>query len=154
MSKTEQLNKFKAFCQAKGMKVTPQRLFIYEELLGSDDHPSAEMLYTRLKSKLPTVTLDTVYRALNVFSEIGVASIVEGTGGSRRFEGNLDVHHHVRCLKCDKIMDVYSPAYDQLSVPPEVKQDFEVLKTTVHIVGMCRACKQAEVETTGKSTER
>lgn len=151
MSKIEQLDEFRALCQVKGMKVTPQRLAIYEELRNSGDHPSAEMLYIRLRHKLPTITLDTVYRTLNVFSEIGVASIVEGTGNSKRFEGNLDVHHHVRCMKCDKIMDVYNQNYDQLSVPPEVEQGFEILKTTVHIVGICRACSRAEAEAAGQA---
>ena len=154
MSKTEQLDKFKAACRTKGMKITPQRLAIYEELLDSHDHPSAEMLYSRLKKKLPTMMLDTVYRALNMFSEIGIASIVEGTGNSKRFEGNMDVHHHVRCTRCGKIMDVYNQSYDQLAIPPEVEQAFDVFKTTVHIIGVCRTCQQVEAEAAGISTKR
>ena len=149
MNRERQLALFKEQCQAKGIKLTPQRLFIYEELISTAEHPSAEMIYNTLKQKFPMIALDTVHRTLDTFCEIGVAAMVEGTGSPKRFEGNLDGHHHARCVKCGKIQDVYSAAYDQLPVPPEVAQNFQVLKKTVHLEGICRACRQTQAEDAG-----
>jgi Fur family transcriptional regulator, peroxide stress response regulator len=144
MTRQDVLTRFQDQCQANGIKLTPQRAFIYEELLNTTEHPSAEMLYSALKSKYPMITLDTVHRTLNLFCELGVAAMVEGTGSSKRFEGNLDIHHHVRCVRCGRIHDVYNVTYDQLAVPPEVTQEFEIFKTTVHLEGLCRMCRQTQ----------
>jgi len=141
MNRERQIALFKEQCQAKGIKLTPQRLLIYEELINSVEHPSAERIYNSLKQKFPTISLDTVYRTLDTFCEIGVATMVEGTGSSKRFEGNLDNHHHARCVKCGKIQDFYHEAYDQMPVPREIQEDFQVLRKTVHIEGLCRTCR-------------
>jgi Fur family peroxide stress response transcriptional regulator len=146
MKREQQLALFKEHCEVKGIKLTPQSVFIYEELLNTAEHPSAEMLYTALKSKYPMITLDTVHRTLNLFCDIGVAAMVEGAGSSRRFVGNLDKHHHVRCVTCGRIQDVYNATYDQLSVPPEVTQEFEIFKKAVHLEGLCRTCRQTQAE--------
>ena len=58
----EQVKEFEVFCRSKGLKATHQRLEIFRELTGREDHPSAEMIYHSLHSKLPTLALDTVYR--------------------------------------------------------------------------------------------
>jgi Fe2+ or Zn2+ uptake regulation protein len=77
------------------------------------------------------------------FCDIGVASMVEGTGSPKRFEGNLEVHHHARCVTCGRIIDFSCDAYNQISVPPDVEQHFQVLKKTVHVEGICDACRQS-----------
>jgi Fur family peroxide stress response transcriptional regulator len=146
MQKAEQLALFQHRCQVNGIKLTPQRALIYEELLNTTEHPSADMLYASLKSKYPMITLDTVHRTLNLFCEIGLATMVEGTGSSRRFEGNLDKHHHVRCIRCDKIQDLYNPTYDEIPIPIEVNEEFTIFKKTVHLEGLCRACREAADE--------
>ena len=49
-------------CEEHGLKVTPQRVFIYEELLKATDHPSIDDIYQRVKRHLPNISFDTVYR--------------------------------------------------------------------------------------------
>jgi Fur family peroxide stress response transcriptional regulator len=146
MPKEQQLVLFKQQCQANGIKLTPQRLLIYEELIRTTEHPSAERIYHALKQQFPTISLDTVHRTLDTFCAIGVAAMVEGTGGSKRFEGNLDDHHHARCVKCGKIQDFYHAAYNRLPAPPELPEDFQVFRQTVYLEGLCRACRQTGEE--------
>lgn len=124
------------------MKLTPQRLIIYDALIDSDEHPTADMIYARVRQSFPTISLDTIHRTLVTFCEMGVASMVEGTGSPRRFEGNLELHHHAYCVKCGKIVDFYNQDYDNLAVPPEIQQEFSILKKTVHLEGLCSACRQ------------
>jgi len=140
----KKLDRFKAICKDHGIKLTPQRLLIYEELINQDEHPSTDMLYQRVKETFPTVSFDTVNRTLLTFYKIGVAGLVEGTGNPKRFDGNLDKHHHFQCVKCKKIVDIYSDVYDHIPVPPEIQNTFTILNKTVHLEGICTECRQRE----------
>jgi len=132
---------FTARCREAGLKVTPQRLAIYTELLKTDEHPSTEMLYERLKRILPTISLDTVNRTLLTLSEIGVAFIVEGSGDARRFDAGLDHHQHFKCVKCKRIIDFHYEPFEDIVVPEAIEEKFTVLRKTVYLEGICDCCK-------------
>ncbi len=142
MTQEQKIVQFKERCKARGIKLTPQRLIIYEGLIHTSEHPTVDMLYAQVQKTFPTISLDTVHRTLMTFCELGVAYMVEGTGSPKRFEGNLDTHHHVRCVKCSKIFDIYHEEYNHLSIPADVQKEFQILKKTVHMEGICRACRQ------------
>jgi len=128
-------------CREAGLKVTPQRLAIYKELLGTDEHPSAEMLYEKLKPAWPTLSLDTVNRTVLTLSEIGAAFIVEGSGGARRFDAGMEHHQHFKCVKCERIFDFHHEPFDNIELPPAVAGKFTVLRKTVYLEGICDLCK-------------
>ncbi|MDD5255062.1 MAG: transcriptional repressor [Candidatus Omnitrophica bacterium] len=131
---------FKEKCAEHNLKVTPQRVTIYEELLKAKDHPSADAIYKRVRSFLPNISFDTVYRTLLSFSEIGIINQVEGYGEKKRFEPNLYSHHHFRCLKCHAIIDFSHDAYNNIAVPDELKKQFQVLNKRVVLEGVCKEC--------------
>ncbi|MBL7153961.1 MAG: transcriptional repressor [Phycisphaerae bacterium] len=129
-------------CREAGLKVTPQRLAIYKELLGTDEHPSAEMLYEKLKpGGWPSLSLDTVNRTVLTLSEIGAAFIVEGSGGARRFDAGLEHHQHFKCVKCERIFDFHHEPFDDIQLPPAMTRKFKVLRKTVYVEGLCDLCK-------------
>ena len=138
----EKLDRFKKICKERGFKLTPQRLIIYEELISTAEHPSTDMLYKRVRKTFPTISFDTVNRTLLTFHEIGIANLVEGTGNPKRFDGNLDKHHHFQCMKCKKIIDFYSDSYDNLQVPSEIQSKFNILNKTVRLEGICDECRE------------
>ncbi len=144
VSKEKKLERFKEICRAKSIKLTPQRLLIYEELLNSDDHPSTDMLYRTVVKIFPTISFDTVNRTLLTFYEIGLAEIVEGTGNPKRFGGNVCKHHHFQCLHCKKIFDIQHELYDTIQIPQEVLERFHVLRTTIHLEGFCGRCRHKD----------
>jgi Fur family transcriptional regulator, peroxide stress response regulator len=127
-------------CRETGLKVTPQRLAIYHELLKTDEHPSAEMMYHKIKKEYPNISLDTVNRTLMTLSDMGAANIVEGSGDSRRFDGDLDEHQHFKCVKCKKIIDFHHKPFDVIRLPKYISKKFKVLKKTVYIEGICDCC--------------
>jgi len=137
----EKLDRFKKICKENVIKLTPQRLVIYEKLISTDEHPSTDMLYKRVRKTFPTISFDTVNRTLLTFHEIGIANLVEGTGNPKRFDGNLDKHHHFQCMKCRKIIDIYNESYDNIQVPPEIQGNFDILKRTVRLEGICDECR-------------
>ncbi len=132
---------FIARCRAEGLKVTPQRLAVFEELIKTDEHPSAEMLWERVRVVLPTISLDTVNRTLLTLTKIGAAFIVEGSGDAKRYDGGREDHQHFRCVECKRIIDFHHEAFDEIEVPPEIGRRFTVLRKTVYFEGICDKCK-------------
>lgn len=90
---------------------------------------------------MPNISFDTVYRNLISFFEAGLIDSVEVYGGPRRFEPLLENHHHFRCTWCGKLFDFHSFYYDTLSIPDEIKREFNVEKLKITLEGVCKNCK-------------
>jgi len=60
------------FLKEKGYKVTPQRIAVYDILKNTKEHPSVDMLYSKLQPVYPTMSLATVYKSLEVFKDLGL----------------------------------------------------------------------------------
>ena len=134
------MESFRKKCREQNLKITPQRTEIYKELLKAKDHPSADMMYKRMRKNLPNISFDTVYRTLLSFSEIGIADIIEGYGEPKRFDPDTRDHHHFRCIKCGNIIDFHSDLYDNLEIPEEIKKEFNVTRKRVILEGICKSC--------------
>ncbi len=136
------LDFFRESCRQHHLKVTPQRLAIYQELLKSPDHPSAEIIYERVKKSVPDISPDTVNRTLLTFARIGLIDTVEGYGEVRRFDPKTQRHHHFRCLNCGKIIDFEYEPYNAISIPESMEKTLTVLKKKVLLEGYCEQCRQ------------
>ena len=137
---TEKINWFTDKCRQVGLKVTPQRVAIYKGLIQTDEHPSAEGLYRKVRRTFPNISLDTVNRTLLTLTEIGAAFVVEGSGEAKRFDANLDNHQHFKCIKCRRIIDFPSGPSDNIRVPEVISEKFTVLRKTVYFEGLCNEC--------------
>lgn len=82
-------------CKNAGLRLTHQRLEIYRELVAACDHPSAETLHQRLRKRIPTLSLDTVYRTLATLAEQGLINRVETLESQAHFEATSRRHHHL-----------------------------------------------------------
>lgn len=141
-SLTEKMVDFQAKCRQAGLRTTPQRMAVYQQLLKSKEHPSADMLYRKVRKTLPNISLDTVNRTLLTLAEIGAAFIVEGSGDVKRFDGQLDNHQHFKCVKCKRIIDFYHKPFDNIPVPKSINKKFVVLRKTVYFEGICNLCAE------------
>ncbi len=128
-------------CAEKGLKITPQRSLIFDELSKATDHPTADAIYKRVRKSLSNISFDTVYRTLLSFTEIGIVNLVEGSGEQRRFEPNLYQHHHFRCIKCHTIYDFENDAYNDIAVPEAVQKQGVIISKRVVLEGICSKCK-------------
>jgi Fur family peroxide stress response transcriptional regulator len=123
-----------------GLKITPQRTAIFQELLKAKDHPTAEGIHKRIVRKIPNISFDTVNRTLSTFSKIGIIMVVEGYGQAKRFDPDLGLHHHFRCVRCGDIIDFHSKDYDDIAVPAEICHRFTVTGKKVVLEGLCGTC--------------
>jgi Fur family peroxide stress response transcriptional regulator len=144
MNMKKKLELFYQKCEEHGLKVTPQRVFIYEELLKATDHPSIDEIYQRVKRRLPNISFDTVYRTALFLTEKGIIEIVEGHSGSRRFDANTAPHHHFRCLKCHRIIDFESDYFDKVTIPAELQERFRITGRKIILEGVCDDCAKSE----------
>ncbi|MBM3293477.1 MAG: transcriptional repressor [Candidatus Aminicenantes bacterium] len=125
-----------------GLRITPQRTAIYEELLKAKDHPTADDIYRRIVKKIPNISFDTVNRTLLTFSKIGMTKVVEGYGQAKRYDPDIGIHHHFRCIRCGRIIDFLNKDYDDIAVPKEIDRQFTVTSKKVVLEGLCGKCKK------------
>ena len=136
----ELLDKFRKKCKEHGLSMTPQRLAIYKALIESTDHPSAENIFNRIRASFPDIAIDTVYRTLSTFSEIEVIHVVEGYGEAKRYDPDTEPHHHFRCTRCNKIVDLYRDSFGKLKIPHRIKKKYNVSNVKVVLEGACGDC--------------
>lgn len=129
-------------CREAGLRVTPQRSAVYKELMSATDHPTIEDILSKVKVTLPNVSFDTVYRTVLTFVDAGIIHIVEGYGGSKRFDPNIRQHHHFRCTICEKIEDFDSESFDNIKIPDEVARQFNITQKRVVLEGVCGECSK------------
>jgi len=140
MSVEDRLRDFEEVCRKEGLKITHQRLEIFKELLNSHDHPTVEKLYHRLQPKLPTISLDTVYRTLTTLEKHDLVVRVETEESQARFEGRMEEHHHAICRKCGKITDFYWQFPDEAGLPDEILHWGRIVKKSLTLHGLCEQC--------------
>jgi Fur family peroxide stress response transcriptional regulator len=136
----EQLTAFESACWEAGLRLTHQRLEIYRELAMAGDHPSAELLYQRLRKKIRTISLDTVYRTLATFESHGLITKVDTVESQARFEATGMRHHHLMCRKCKEIMDFQWQLIDDASLPEEISKWGRIDNKNVVVYGVCSKC--------------
>ncbi|MBN1506085.1 MAG: transcriptional repressor [Sedimentisphaerales bacterium] len=143
MQDTEaKMGAFQVQCRRAGLKVTPQRTAVYETLLASTEHPSAEAVFREVRKVFPSISLDTVNRTLLTLHEIGLAFVVEGSGDAKRFDANLRTHQHFKCVQCKRIIDFHYEPFDRIDVPKDLRDKFTVLRKTVYLEGFCERCRK------------
>jgi len=136
------LDDFRERCRAAGLKITPQRVAVYQVLLETDEHPSAEMVFRRVRRIFPSISLDTVNRSLLTLTDMGMAFSVEGSGDARRYDANLEDHQHFKCIRCKRIVDFHFEPFDRINVPKCIRDKFTVLRKTVYFEGLCDRCNK------------
>lgn len=114
-----------------------QREQIYEAVCATDTHPTAEMVYERLKPEMPRLSLGTVYRNLRQMAAEG--RLMELEGPVARFDADLSPHAHFRCQRCGAVSDVaipYDAALDALAAG-----DGRIVRGhSLCFYGICPAC--------------
>lgn len=132
--------RFRKVLRDVGVKVTPQRIEIYREVARTDEHPSAETIFQRVRSRMPTVSRDTVYRTLSLLEKLGLVSRLHAVFEGARFDANMEPHHHFICGTCGMMHDVRDEKLDSLAVSPEISRLGVIDSIRVHMWGTCCNC--------------
>jgi Fur family peroxide stress response transcriptional regulator len=130
-----------AACKAHGLPLTVQRRTILEVLAERTDHPTADQVYAAVRQRLPGVSRTTVYRVLDTLVRLGLAVKTAHPGAAVRFDPHTERHHHLLCVRCDRVIDLHAPELDGLRLPDTRRLGFEVEDFSLHIRGLCADCR-------------
>ena len=88
------------------MNYSRQRQAIMDFLCTRKDHPTADTVYQNVRKSLPSISLGTVYRNLNLLAEHGTIRRVRGVNGSEHFDADITEHQHFICRCCGSVADI------------------------------------------------
>lgn len=125
----------------KKLKLTPQRLAVYNYLLNTTSHPSADIIYTDIHIQYPTMSLATVYKALKTLVDVGLIQEINVGEGNFRYDGNSLEHPHLQCLGCGKVDDFKDLCLDNLNSLAEEHTDYKIVSNKVYFYGYCPDCQ-------------
>lgn len=125
-----------------GIRVSPSRAAILENLLGRMDHPTAEQVYQSLAARLPTLSRTTVYATLRLLCEKGLANQIPTGENEMRFDGNLHLHAHALCERCGRLFD--APLVAGTLPQVELPQGFAARRSQLVYNGICAACREIQ----------
>ena len=118
-------------------RFSQQRERIYQTVLESRAHPTAEMVYQQLKPEMPRLSLGTVYRNLHQMAQEGMLQELEGP--TARFDACLAPHAHIRCTCCGRVMDL-SALEEPAPVRSAAEAGWQVERYSLMLEGICPAC--------------
>ena len=132
--------RFKQACRGAGIRLTRQRMEIFCEVARTGDHPDAETVCRLVRKRIPTVSLDTIYRTLWLLNDLGLVTTLGSSRERTRFDANLTRHHHFVCVPCGLTRDFYSEELGDLDLPKSAKTIGRIKTTLVEARGICRGC--------------
>jgi Fur family transcriptional regulator, peroxide stress response regulator len=130
-------------CRLRGIRVTTQRLAVFQALAQTTEHPTADSLYARLRITMPSLSLSTVYRILESLESQGLIRKVSSTNGVVRYDGNYRPHQHLVCRICGRISDLKDDYFSSLQVPRQHLSGFHAEELEIRILGTCAECVSA-----------
>jgi Fur family peroxide stress response transcriptional regulator len=123
-----------------GLKATPQRLAIYGSLMRTTTHPTIESVHQDVLPLLPALPLGTVYKTVESLEEAGLVLEVSLPGNAKRYDANVEPHHHLVCTSCHRVTDFRDDALDALR--PRIRWNgFRPAHVKVQVHGTCPDCQ-------------
>jgi Fur family transcriptional regulator, peroxide stress response regulator len=127
-------------CQAKGLKATNQRIEILRIVSAAKNHPSVDEVCEQVRSRIPDISSDTVYRTLSSLEEHKIISRVHHLDDKTRYDPNTNEHHHFVCTCCKEITDFEWPEFTNLKLPLITQKFGHLSQKYAEIRGLCRKC--------------
>lgn len=133
---------FRQLCADHGLAVTHQRQVLYEVMQQMPGHPSPDEVYLRLRKRIPSISLATVYKNIRLFLDSGILQEVSPHHGSLRVEMNGHAHHHLVCVRCKSIRDIDEASIAELPRRKKLSGGFLVQRYAIDVIGLCADCQR------------
>lgn len=140
---TTHLNQFKQALKDEGMRFTPQRLAILEDIMTSDDHRECDDIFYSLREQNISVSRATIYRTLEVLYQTGFVRKMDVGDGRSRYENKLSSEHHdhMICLVCGRILEFMDTEIEARQVDLAKKHHFKLERHVHQLFGTCEECQ-------------
>ena len=128
--------------RTKGYRATPQRIAICDALWEAGSHPTVAEVHEHVSRRDPTISLATVYKTLQLFAEIGLATEMGFRDESTRYDPETGPHIHMICRNCGRVEDYGWENLDDIVRTVEERTGFKTLGKRFELYGTCRKCKE------------
>jgi len=122
-------------------KITCQKRAILELLQSVKTHPTAQEVYGSIKEKLPQISKGTVYRNLKFLAKKG--EILEIFSKVSHYDGDISLHAHFVCQKCDKIFDIFNVCRDCKILKRKKIKFGKIQGYNLIFYGLCQGCQKS-----------
>jgi len=135
---------FNHYLKANGIRYSAQRDAIVEMFLKTEAHLTIAEFYERVRKKHPRIGYATVYRAMKVICDAGLANKIDVGDGVMRFEHKYDHDHHdhLICVSCGNLIEVMDPKIERLQEKLARQHAFDPMHHRLQIFGFCKKCSQ------------
>ncbi|MBC8387996.1 MAG: transcriptional repressor [Actinobacteria bacterium] len=123
-------------------RITKQRRIILKEIKNTKSHPTAYMIFEKVKNMVPNISLGTVYRNLEILSNEGLIKELKIDTRKRRYDGNINEHYHIRCIKCGRVDDLKLKKVYKIEDFFINDKKFKIIGHNVEFYGLCPECKK------------
>lgn len=134
----------------KERRNTKQRAMILEAVRRSHAHPSAEQIYLEVRSRSPRISRGTVYRNLNLLSEMGEVRRLD-MPGAERYDWRRDDHYHLRCTVCNRVCDAPVAYRHELDQAVTEETGYRIKGHRTVFEGVCPRCARKKQAPAGES---
>jgi Fur family ferric uptake transcriptional regulator len=137
---------FQSYLRRRGLKLTPERRALFEEIFKQHQHFEAEELLFRLRKRGRKISRATVYRGLDLLVGSGVVGRVRvGEEGYRYERLHAGEHHdHLICIGCGRIIEFFEPQIENLQDEVCRRNGFRAVNHSHQIRGFCRECRRTK----------
>ncbi len=153
MTKKPEPKSYDETIHEKGFRFTEQRRAVYDALMGKRDHPTAVEVFMRVKSKVPSISLATVYNCLETLTGCGLVKTVNHDRESARYCPNLDEHAHLFCEDCGGVTDIPLRAKRRAHDIWELPENVTISHHEISFRGLCPKCAKTAARTTTTKTK-
>ena len=137
------LESFKSVLRKEGLKVTPQRIVILEEIVKDKGHRESEEIYMAIKNRNSTVSRATIYRTLDLLVQNDFVRKLNLGDGRARYEKKFDSEHHdhMVCNRCGQIIEFVDFEIEKLQDLVAKKYKFILVSHIHQLFGICKECQ-------------
>jgi Fur family peroxide stress response transcriptional regulator len=133
---------------ARRGRLTPQRMAIYDAVVGRTSHPSVAAVHEEVRRRFPGVSPATVYATLDLFVQLGL--VQEISGPIRRYDGRAGKHVNLVCIRCGLVIDVADSSLEALQRRAAARARFRVSAVRFELHGLCQRCRRRTRRRTGE----
>ncbi|MDP2645097.1 MAG: transcriptional repressor [Desulfobacterales bacterium] len=130
------------YLRKKGIRQSVQRSRVLEIFLNTERHLTGNELYDLARKKYPKLGYATVYRAMKVIAEAGLAEEIDFGDGSKRYEHKFghEHHDHLICVQCGRCVEAMNPQIEKLQREFAKEHGFELMDHKMNLFGICSDC--------------
>lgn len=123
------------------LRSSSQRSLVHQIVESAHDHPTAQAVFERARKRMPSISLGTVYRNLQLLVEQGM--LLERKVGNRpaRYEANRYRHYHIYCLQCGALEDLAVPYQEVLDRRVQKLVRYKLQEHRMEFYGICPQCQ-------------